>query len=186
MPNLERMTQAALGAMINALDLVPEDRVLIIGDASAGACPKAFAKAADAYIGYTLEHLVDAKGFLWWGWHRHYDVFTDEMTGHSGNHHEIHAIHDIYWDRLWAVDPNATRKEIEACWTWHVIDKKTGEINRHRAFYIYDRSIPVGFLRGQDLNTEEGVLTRSGELPESVEGRMDRSVTGRGLRTGID
>jgi len=90
-----------------------------------------YAEAADAYIEYYLKNLVDDKGFIWWGWHRHYDVFTDKMTGHSGNHHEIHAIHDIYWDRLWAVNPDATRKEIEACWKWHVIDKKTGEINRH-------------------------------------------------------
>jgi len=90
-----------------------------------------YAKAADASIAYYLEHLVDGKGFFWWGWHRHYDVFTDKMAGHSGNHHELHAVHDIYWDRLWAVNPDATRKEIEACWKWHVIDKKTGEINRH-------------------------------------------------------
>jgi uncharacterized protein YyaL (SSP411 family) len=90
-----------------------------------------YAEAADAYVAYYMDHLVDEKGFLWWGWHRHYDVFTDEMTGHSGNHHEIHAIHDIYWDRLWAVNPDATRREIEACWTWHVVDKDTGEINRH-------------------------------------------------------
>ncbi len=36
----------------------------------------------------------------------------------------------------------------------------TGDIVRHRAFYIYDRSIPVGFMRGEDLNTEQGVLVR--------------------------
>jgi hypothetical protein len=36
----------------------------------------------------------------------------------------------------------------------------TGEVTRHRAFYIYDRSIPVGFVRGQDLNVLDGVLTR--------------------------
>jgi hypothetical protein len=36
----------------------------------------------------------------------------------------------------------------------------TGEIERHRAFYIFDRTIPVGFLRGQDTNIEKGVLLR--------------------------
>ncbi len=36
----------------------------------------------------------------------------------------------------------------------------TGDIVRHRGFYIYDRSIPVGFIRGEDLNTEQGVLVR--------------------------
>ena len=34
----------------------------------------------------------------------------------------------------------------------------TGEIDRHRAFYIFDRSIPVGFQRGQDLNVEKAIL----------------------------
>lgn len=33
----------------------------------------------------------------------------------------------------------------------------TGEIERHRAFYIIDRSVPVGFLRGHDLNVENTV-----------------------------
>ncbi len=34
----------------------------------------------------------------------------------------------------------------------------TGEIERHRAFFIFDRSIPVGFQRGRDLNVEKAVL----------------------------
>lgn len=34
----------------------------------------------------------------------------------------------------------------------------TGEIDRHRAFYIIDRTIPVGFQRGQDLNAEKAIL----------------------------
>ena len=36
----------------------------------------------------------------------------------------------------------------------------TGEIERHRAFYIFDRTIPVGFIRGQDLNVEKGFLLK--------------------------
>ena len=34
----------------------------------------------------------------------------------------------------------------------------TGEVKRHRAFYIFDRSIPVGFQRGKDLNVEKAIL----------------------------
>ena len=33
----------------------------------------------------------------------------------------------------------------------------TGEITRHRGFYIIDRSIPVGFQRGSDLNSDKAV-----------------------------
>jgi hypothetical protein len=36
----------------------------------------------------------------------------------------------------------------------------TGEIERHRAFFIFDRTIPVGFVRGQDFNVEKAVLLR--------------------------
>jgi hypothetical protein len=36
----------------------------------------------------------------------------------------------------------------------------TGEIERHRGFYIIDRSIPVGFQRGQDNNAGETVLLK--------------------------
>jgi len=34
----------------------------------------------------------------------------------------------------------------------------TGSSVRPKAFYIYDRSIPMGFIRGEDLNNEKGVL----------------------------
>ena len=78
-----------------------------------------------------MKNLVDDKGFFWWGWHRHYDVYQDKMLGHLGNPHEIHAIHCIAWDQLWQVNPQAVRREIEAIWQWHVIDKTTGEVNRH-------------------------------------------------------
>jgi hypothetical protein len=36
----------------------------------------------------------------------------------------------------------------------------TGEITRHRAFYIYDRSVSVGFEPGKDHNFEDGILVR--------------------------
>jgi len=80
--------------------------------------------------GHTMSELVDDKGFFWWGWHRHYDAHRDVMTGHAGNHHEIH-IQRADWPFLWEVNPDAVRREIEAIWRWHVIDKTTGEVNRH-------------------------------------------------------
>ena len=36
----------------------------------------------------------------------------------------------------------------------------SGDIVRHRAFYIFDRSIPVGFVRGQDLNHANAILLK--------------------------
>ncbi|MBN2295881.1 MAG: hypothetical protein JXM70_25850 [Pirellulales bacterium] len=34
----------------------------------------------------------------------------------------------------------------------------TGDITRHRSFYIIDRSIPVGFQRGEDHNVKDAIL----------------------------
>ena len=34
----------------------------------------------------------------------------------------------------------------------------SGDVTRHRAFYIFDRSLPVGYIRGQDVNTKNGFL----------------------------
>lgn len=49
MPDLSRMSAAALDAMKNVLDLAPSDTVLVVGDRSAGDCPAAFAAAAAAF-----------------------------------------------------------------------------------------------------------------------------------------
>jgi hypothetical protein len=89
-----------------------------------------YAAFARECIAYTLRNLVDDKGLIWWGWHRHYDVFEDKMTGHLGNPHEIH-VQEALWPMLWEVDRAAVTREIEALWEWHVIDKNTGEVNRH-------------------------------------------------------
>ncbi len=89
-----------------------------------------YAAFAEKSLSYYLTNLVDKKGLFWWGFHRHYDAHRDVMTGHHGNHHEIH-IQQAAWPILWAVNPQAVTREIEAIWQWHVIDKTSGEINRH-------------------------------------------------------
>jgi hypothetical protein len=92
---------------------------------------KVYSKAAKEYIKYYLKNLVDKKGLFWWAGHRHYDVFQDKMTGHLLDWHEIHGGIQIQWESLWRVNPKAVKKEIEAIWQWQVINKETGETNRH-------------------------------------------------------
>ncbi|MGQ9504344.1 MAG: hypothetical protein ACUVQR_05500, partial [Thermogutta sp.] len=36
----------------------------------------------------------------------------------------------------------------------------TGDIKRHRGFFIFDRSIPVGFRRGYDYNVDQALLIK--------------------------
>jgi hypothetical protein len=43
---------------------------------------------------------------------------------------------------------------------WSEAGGDTGEIRRHRGFYIFDRSIPVGFDPGKDLNVRDAILLR--------------------------
>jgi hypothetical protein len=43
---------------------------------------------------------------------------------------------------------------------WNEAGSDTGEIRRHRGFYIFDRSIPVGFDPGNDLNVRDAILLR--------------------------
>ena len=101
---------------------------------------KDYATFANNYSHYVMQNLVDEQGFFWWGWHRHYDVFEDTCKGHNQSTatwgeriypHEIHAMNGINWDRLWVLNQDAVTNEIEAIWSWHVIDKEAGEINRH-------------------------------------------------------
>jgi hypothetical protein len=37
---------------------------------------------------------------------------------------------------------------------------QTGEVTRHRGFYLIDRSVPVAFRRGEDFNTENVIRLR--------------------------
>jgi uncharacterized protein YyaL (SSP411 family) len=90
-----------------------------------------YAKEANACLDYYLKNLVDKKGLIWWGGHRHYDVYEDKMTGHLLNWHEIHESTQVQWQYLWDVNPDAVKKQMEATWQWQVINKQTGEINRH-------------------------------------------------------
>ncbi len=36
----------------------------------------------------------------------------------------------------------------------------TGEVERHRAFYVFDRSIPVAFERGRDHNVDKAIVLK--------------------------
>ena len=88
-----------------------------------------FADFADRSQSAAMELRGD-KGMFWWGSHRYYDVFTHEKMSPNGDYHEI-LTKRPGWDRLWKINPEATREELEGIWTWHIVDKATGEHNRH-------------------------------------------------------
>jgi len=48
----------------------------------------------------------------------------------------------------------------DGCRLGQELGSDTGDIVRHRGFYIFDRSIPVGFQRGFDLNVGNAILLK--------------------------
>jgi hypothetical protein len=42
----------------------------------------------------------------------------------------------------------------------HEMGVETGEIERHRGYYLIDRSLPVGFQRGEDSNVQQTILLK--------------------------
>lgn len=87
-----------------------------------------YAQAADAYIGSVLERAVKPNGLLYWGSHSYYHAYTDSYAGDGM--HEILILHPE-WGEMYRVNPQAVRNEIEGIWTWHVVNKETGQHNRH-------------------------------------------------------
>jgi len=89
-----------------------------------------YARFAFTNIHYATNNLVDGNGMFHWGWHRWYDVVTDEFKN-DGDVHEMHFVTVPQWERMWAVNPSAVQTEIQQIWNRHVVDKSTGQINRH-------------------------------------------------------
>ena len=96
-----------------------------------------YAQFARTYADYYMKNLVDKDDFFCRGWHRYYDVYEDFQSGdhardpENPSWHEINAITCVNWETLWNVNSPAVQREIEAIWKWHVIDKQTGETDRH-------------------------------------------------------
>ncbi|MGC8862643.1 MAG: pectate lyase [Armatimonadota bacterium] len=88
-----------------------------------------YRNAAISATRYAFEHLRDAGGMLYWGGHWCYDALGDRLVGESKTHEFKH--HYPYYQLMWQVDPDATRKMIEAVWAAHVLDWENLDFNRH-------------------------------------------------------
>jgi hypothetical protein len=70
-----------------------------------------------------------------------------------------------YFEVQPAVRPDLTADQLRAIYPdGYMLGQEAGadrgDIKRHRAFYIFDRSIPMGFQRGMDLNVQKGILLK--------------------------
>lgn len=109
--------QSVYGAMIRASQVTSDAR---------------YEQFVDSNLTWATNNLVDQNGMFWWGYHRHYDVHTETFAAEPGSpFHEMHFVDVPLWEQMWQINPTAVRNEIEAIWDRHVVDKSTGQINRH-------------------------------------------------------
>ena len=95
-----------------------------------------FGGAARSWIEHALPAVTDEGGLLYWGGHSTYAL--DEDAPLPGNH-ELKCVYPFY-DYLYGVDPEGTRRLVEAFWQRHVWDWSTLLFNRHGDYGPWDRS----------------------------------------------
>lgn len=115
-----------------------------------------YRKAAVAAARYGFEHLQHPNGLLHWGGHTSYDAAADQVVTEA-NQHELKC-HYPYYEFMWRVDPQATKRLIEAFWNAHILDWAILDMNRHgdyrRPFKTpWDNTYEGGpvFFRGKGL-----------------------------------
>uniref|UniRef100_UPI003216ED94 hypothetical protein n=1 Tax=uncultured Draconibacterium sp. TaxID=1573823 RepID=UPI003216ED94 len=79
---------------------------------------------------FNLNHAVDNRGFPALGGHISWNLYTEKPNDQDGDYHEL-WFWPMEWDLWWAADPEKTRAYVDKIWECHVIDKTTGETNRH-------------------------------------------------------
>jgi pectate lyase len=98
------------------------------GLSSATGDPK-YRNAAIAAVKYAFDHLRDSSGLLYWGGHWCYDALGDRTVGEN----KVHEFkrHYPYYEFMWKIDPEATRRLIEAAWAAHILNWDNLDFNRH-------------------------------------------------------
>jgi hypothetical protein len=87
----------------------------------------------------------------------------NNATRHSGLRHQtIGRLSNMVTTRsnVYAVWVTIGYFEVDSQGLGMEIGAETGEVKRHRAFYMIDRSIPVGFEPGENHNVDRAILVR--------------------------
>lgn len=93
--------------------------------------PKYRQAATDA-VRFGLEELRSETGLLYWGGHTSYDALGDKMISETGQH-ELKR-HYPFYELMWQVDADKTRRFIEAFWNAHIMDWSHLDFNRHGGY----------------------------------------------------
>ncbi|MFC1793591.1 ankyrin repeat domain-containing protein [Planctomycetota bacterium] len=89
--------------------------------------PKYRQAAMDA-IRYEFENLQASNGLLYWGQSTAYDALKDRV--HTDGNRHVLKVHYPYYELMWQVNPEATKRFIEAYWSAHIIDWSNLDMDR--------------------------------------------------------
>jgi|ETNmetMinimDraft_25_1059894.scaffolds.fasta_scaffold00248_8 pectate lyase len=117
-----------------------------------------YRQAAEEAFRYHFDHLASDCGLLRWGGHQFVDLITLQPVGRfDADRHEF-KFSFPYYELMWKVNPEATKKFIRAFWNAHVLNWGNLDMNRHGA---YDQPMgklwastyqnPEPFFEGQGL-----------------------------------
>ena len=104
-----------------------------------------YAEAADRYVADFLSRCVVSNGLFLWGNHYFYDAAMGSVVWFGGGDRgpvsinpevETGAYHEtrplpVAWELFWRIDAGATERCIRAQGEAHLVDRQTGEHNRH-------------------------------------------------------
>ncbi len=117
-----------------------------------------YAECANNYISHYTTNIRNKHNLIHWGWHEYYNAYTDRKAWDYGDHHELHQWYGD-WDSLWAVNSAAVMDEANLTWQWHVVNKTTGETNRHDNG---EHGIAFCFAAGAALDLFDFVYQKTG------------------------
>jgi pectate lyase len=86
---------------------------------------------------FIFDTLTDSQGLIYWGGHVAYDLYAEKVVYAKAKLmvHELKFNYPCY-ELMWEIDPDATRRFIEAFWSTHILDWSNLDFNRHG---IYDK-----------------------------------------------
>jgi len=87
--------------------------------------------AAMQAVKYAFENLRTPNGLFYWGHVAAYDALGDEVWSDK-NMHTL-KVNYPYYELMWQVNPEETRRFIEAYWSAHIIDWSNLDFNRAAA-----------------------------------------------------
>jgi pectate lyase len=121
---------------------------------------KKYRQAAEQATGYALQNLTSPNGLLYWGGHLAWDLEKEQPVGQYTDVHELKC-HQPYYQIMWRVNAQTTRKLMESVWAGHILDCSRLDYNRHASV---KKSVSLNWTQKFNVNIEVPFPTKSSNL----------------------